>query len=210
MNKIDKEMIKCPECGAENHVTIWNSIDSNVDLFAKKELMNGDLFRRVCDGCGCTFNVFFELMYQDVNHNVIIYLVKQDDVNETIDMLNKANAKMQIPTNGVRSRVVCTLNDLREKVNIFENNLNDKVIEIIKLLYLTNITDNNPHLKIEDVRFIVQDGKYILQFFGNESADIEITKEFYDDVEKEYENEIRHKKKSYVIDREWAIDALMS
>jgi hypothetical protein len=149
-------------------------------------------------------------MYQDVSHNIIIYLVKKDDVDETIDMLNKANSKIQISTNGVRSRVVYTINDLREKVHIFENGLNDKVIEIVKLLYLSNVIDNNPHLKIDDVRFVVQDGKYVLQFFGNENADIEITKEFYNDIEKEYENEVKHKKKSYVIDREWAIDSLMS
>ena len=65
-----------------------------------------------------------------------------------------------------RKRRVTNQNALREKAIIFENELDDRVVELIKLLYLFDVQDIFPEVNIVEAYFLVLEGKYIIQFMG--------------------------------------------
>lgn len=56
---------------------------------------------------------------------------------------------------GYRKRIVTNQNALREKAIIFENELDDRVVELIKLLYLLDVQDKFPEVNIVEGYFLV-------------------------------------------------------
>lgn len=181
-----KETITCPECGHTQDFIIWQSLNGDLDPEAKQQLLDGTLFRFECDKCGHKSNVDYGILYHDMRHQVMIYYVDEDSVEQAIESMYGAEDKMGIEMPGYRKRVVTDQNALREKAIIFENELDDRVIEIIKLIYLANASKQFPETNIKEVYFLVADGKYILEFIGDRPLSAEVSTSMYDSIKNDF------------------------
>ena len=112
--------------------------------------------------------------------------VDEDSVEQAIESMYGAEGKMGIEMPGYRKRVVTDQNALREKAIIFENELDDRVIEIIKLIYLANASKQFPENNIKEVYFLVADGKYILEFIGDRPLSAEVSTSMYDSIKTDF------------------------
>ncbi len=215
MSKYSMEKIACPVCNKKNEIKIWDSINVELNPEAKEGLLNGELFSFHCDKCGNSTNVFYPCLYNDQKHNVMVYLITEDMEENTVKMWELAEKQMEelmipgtvfsIPEiKNVEKRIVFDIDRLREKALIFDNGLDDKIVEIIKLLHFAKLSFERPELNIQDIFFFVEDGKYKLELFGDKVFSMVIQDGFYEQVKEDYKDFLKNIEKSYVIDMDWA------
>ena len=185
-----KEIVTCPKCSKESDYIIWESLNGDLNPEAKQELMDGTLFQFNCPHCGHQCNVDYGMLYHDMAHQAMVYYVSENSVEKTKKMFSDTDEKIGIPMPEYRKRIVTNQNALREKAIIFENELDDRVIELIKLFYLANAQERFPDANVVAAFFLIHDRKYIIQFIGDQSLSAEITAEFYKSIENEYADEL--------------------
>ncbi len=202
------EKITCPECGQEHKITIWDSLNGDLDPEAKAQLLNGTLFRFQCTKCGHQSNLQYSILYHDMRNNAMVYFVHPDAVDETIESLSEWDEKLDIKMDDYRKRVVCDQNALREKAIIFDNGLDDRVVEIIKLMYLANAQDQHPDNEVSAIYLMVNDDELSLQFFAEQPMVAPVPREFYDKVAREFSDRIEAAGNSFLVDLDWAKEAI--
>ena len=206
-----QETITCPECGHTQDFIIWQTLNGDLDPEAKQQLLDGTLFRFECNKCGHKSNVDYGILYHDMMHQAMIYYVDENSVEQAIESMYGAEDKMGIEMPGYRKRVVTDQNALREKAIIFEHELDDRVIEIIKLFYLANASKQFPEAKIKEVYFLVTDGKYILEFIGDRPLSAEVSTSMYDSIKTDFAERLESAgNKEPVINISWASAFLKS
>lgn len=203
-----KETVTCPECGQEQDFVVWHSLNGDLDPEAKQRLLDGTLFHFECSNCGHRSNVNYGMLYHDMTNQVMIYSVDEDSVEETLATMNDVENKIG-PMPEYRKRIVTDQNALREKAIIFDQKLDDRVIEIIKLIYYSNACKQVPDANIDAVYFLVADGKYILQFVGDTPLSAEVPVEMYEEIKRDFAEQLAVAgDKDALVDLHWASDFL--
>lgn len=203
-----KETVTCPECGQEQDFVVWHSLNGDLDPEAKQRLLDGTLFHFECSNCGHRSNVNYGMLYHDMTNQVMVYYVDEDSVEETLATMNDVENKMG-PMPEYRKRIVTDQNALREKAIFFDQKLDDRVIEIIKLIYYSNACKQVPDANIDAVYFLVADGKYILQFVGDTPLSAEVPVEMYEEIKRDFAEQLAVAgDKDALVDLHWASDFL--
>lgn len=201
-----KEILACPKCGHKQDFVIWQSLNGDIDPVAKQQLLDGELFNFKCEECGNVSNVDYPILYHDMTHEAMIYYVDDNSVEQAYQAMVGAENKIGIEMSGYRRRIVTKQNSLREKAIIFDYGLDDRVIEIIKLIYHTNANDQVSDVKIDDVYFLVSDDKYLLAFIGDKPLSVEVPVSLYDDIKKDFSERFNLMgDKEPIIDYSWAL-----
>lgn len=129
--------VTCPKCGAEKEVAIWESVNTSVDPSLKQMVLERRLTEFVCPSCGYTTPVIYGFLYHQPEDKVMISFVTSDDQVQGV-----INSFTTPPFNmfpGYKKRVVRSYEELTEKIRIFDSGLDDRVIEIEKLLLFPKI-----------------------------------------------------------------------
>ena len=204
-----KETVTCPECGQEQDFIVWHSLNGDLDPEAKQRLLDGTLFHFECSNCGHRSNVNYGMLYHDMTNQVMVYFVDEDAVEETLETMNDAENKIGIPMPEYRKRIVTDQNALREKAIIFDQKLDDRVIEIIKLICYSNASEQVPDANIVAVYFLVADGKYILEFIGDKPLSAEVPIEMYEKIKSDFAERLKNTDdKEALVDLHWASEFL--
>lgn len=131
MSVHEKIEVTCPSCKAVQNFTVWDSINATASPPLKTRLLNGDLTLFKCETCGEHTHIDYPLLYHDMSRHLMIWLVPRDtadkDVNDCIERYLGA-----IPTH--RCRLVRSRNALIEKILIFDENIDDRVMEFYKMI----------------------------------------------------------------------------
>ena len=202
-----KEIIKCPECGKDNEFIAWQSLNGDLDPDAKQKLLDGTLFHFKCENCGYESNIVYPILYNDMSNKVMIYFVTEDEIDEiksTFDFSSELGQAMA----DYRTRIVTDQNSLREKAIIFENKLDDRVVEILKLIYFSNLKQTQPDAKVETAYFMVDNGEYYIHFLGETPLTAKVRSSLYEQISSDFTNKIEEAEDEYIIDIKWAIKVL--
>ncbi len=165
------QKIKCPSCGQLHDVTVWNSVtvDDSPDL--KKDLLGGRLNMFTCSSCSYRALMPTPMLYHDKAKKLLISFSPCDDealkkrMYSNICEKSKESGELK-EFEGYNLRYVCEYNSLLEKILIFDALLNDKAIEVIKLLVLSQEPDKADNRTCifgkktdGEIEFIVSDAK---------------------------------------------------
>ena len=204
-----KETVTCPECGQTQDFIVWHSLNGDIDPDAKQRLLDGTLFRFECSNCGHESNVNYGMLYHDMTNQVMVYFVDEESVEKTLATMNEAEKKIGLEIPGYRKRIVTDQNALREKAIIFDQKLDDRVIEIIKLIYYFNASKQVPDANISAVYFLVAGGKYILEFIGDKTLRAEEPVEMYEEITRDFSERLEAVgDKDALVDVRWASEFL--
>lgn len=181
-----KAFFDCPSCGRRCEYTIWESIDADKEPEAKEALIAGDLFVHECPDCGNRINIVYSVLYQDSSNNVMVNLVSDcSDINAEIEKFKAIKDYVLVtgPMGEPQVRFVNNPNDLREKATIFDAGLDDRVIELMKLEYLSK-PEEDDHKKAIRTYFVRdKDGRYKFEFVYVEgNVYIDFDKTLYDRI----------------------------
>ena len=198
------QSVTCPECGNTQEFMIFESLNADLDPEAKKQLIQGTLFDFQCEKCGHTSHVNYPILYHDMTHKVMAYYVNPEQVEKTAEALMNVDTLTGNDMTGYRRRVVTSQNELREKAIIFDCELDDRIIEIIKLIYLAQARSQFPEANFVEARFMIMDGKQLLVFIGDESVSAELDPAIYAQVQADFAERLEKAgDNDPVVDVEW-------
>ena len=130
------EEIRCPRCGTEQQLTIWLYLNTADNPELRSRVMSGEIFDMTCSKCGYVSRIGYPLLYQDPDKKLVVGLMAERSQEQTEVLLQRLqSADLLGPRRrGYTIRAVMQPPDLAEKVLIAENGLDDRVIEIYKLM----------------------------------------------------------------------------
>jgi len=167
MSKKKQEEVICPRCGARNNIVIWESINTRLDPEAKELLFSGFLNKANCIKCGLELEINSTLIYHnEISKLFILYepLTKKLDIKTRLVELSNEWSEVykNIPFDtGYCYRYATTKEKLLEEITIFDDGLNDIVVEIIKC----GLKIDNPNSEIYYARNEDPIGNDTLSFF---------------------------------------------
>ncbi len=163
MSKFDMETITCPECKTEQKIKRWESIEAQDSPQAKEDIINGNLFKFECKKCKKEVPLVYKCLYTDQKKKLSIWLLPDGE-----DVKNEKSCE------GWIKRIVATPNELKEKVMINDKGMDDRVVELLKMLYTAQLPKLLDNEKIGEegilemfIDFIEEDKYGFVIFFEN-------------------------------------------
>lgn len=166
-----QQSIKCPSCGQLQNMTVWDSITVKDSPDLKKDLLGGKINIFKCASCSHFGLVPTPMLYHDEDKKLMISFTPCNDealknrLYENICETSKSSGELEA-FEEYNLRFVSEYNSLLEKILIFDNNLNDKAIEVIKLLILSQEPDKQDDRACvfgkkdgDNLEFMIQDTK---------------------------------------------------
>ena len=218
MSEREIQRIKCPVCGAEHDFEIWTRVNTDLDPILKKKIKSGELFRTQCPSCGQKIDVVYPCLYHEMENRIMIYYAPgekamQDALaafDEGADLTDKDRGS-DPAKKGYKNRVVGSLYDLQEKIAIFEAGLDDRVVEICKVLIGSELQDSQPEAVFDDLLFYQDEngeGRLALMREGNAFASISLPGDIYTEAGKRFKTLIDRYGDEKVIDMEWVMNSV--
>lgn len=196
MSSIKKQNIVCPKCRSNSQINMWESVNvtKNPEMFNK--VRDGSLFEFVCPSCGFKSRLVYTTLYHDMENKQMIFLCTTEDqiatAKDTFDDIRtgrlqaEASEKLKSKTgiefsfnnnasyDDYTFRIVSTYDKLKEKLNIFDSKLDDRVIEIYKAALWAALNYNN--VKVDRTAYLYlsknEDGSHTprIQFFEEDGS----------------------------------------
>lgn len=137
-----KQSVKCPKCEHMSDVTVWSSITVKDSMDLKSDLLAGKINMFKCPSCEHIGLMPHPMLYHDEDKRLMISFSPTNDpvLKEKMFSDIKESSKNSDELDkleGYNLRFVTEYNEMLEKILIFDNELNDKAIEVIKLMILS-------------------------------------------------------------------------
>jgi len=125
-----REFVLCPHCDSSQDFKIYDSINVTLNPDFKEKLLNGELTTFKCENCGYSVETAYLLLYHDMDKKLMIYLDPNSELCE--EQLEESSMLPSMLDPSYQFRIVTTRNELVEKILIFEYNLDDLPLELLK------------------------------------------------------------------------------
>lgn len=173
--------LNCPICKRDHDAKLWRRIDIGTEKDAKETLLKGEFFHFVCPDCGYVSELHYGSLYVDRDIRELIYLAEEKEAEPAAAEKAAEAAADDLPfwkQGDSLLRVVHSAEDLREKLLIFDNGLDDRLVEICKGIALSQFpSDDNYYVtgirydvigEQEVLRLTCSDDteQYVLDFAG--------------------------------------------
>lgn len=209
------EEINCPKCKQPFEITIWKSINVDLDPAEKDKIKNGTFNAAVCPHCGYKSSLAYACLYHDMANHMQIYVLPENfehelkEVNSFLDKTPDGLGDLAISKmkEEYSLRDVHNFQELREKVIILDAGFDDRIIELVKLMYHEAMTKNREN--IQAIFFDAEDDKqYFIIFLDDGTfAPVELDQDLYHQFAERFQsmlNDFTSKDEFNVIDEQWA------
>ncbi len=205
MSMPDTITITCPNCNNSFAYTTWKSINVTIDPAAKQKIVDGTFFLCTCNFCAKVHHVQYACLYHDMKQSLLIYLLANEPAK-----LDEINSIAKDFGAEYRLRIVTNENRLIEKVKIFDAGLEDRLVEVCKLLYQAHISSKFPDKVLTESFFDVKNDEHIIQFITEQKEIITATleHEFYEKVRATLAGQTQGERTFQHIDQNWALVAM--
>ena len=204
------QKIKCPKCGEEHEFTTYSSVNTAVDPELKDQIVSGALFRTVCPQCGQEIDVIYPCLYHQMEERRMIYYAPGEEAVREAQQAFSESAR-DGEEEDYLYRVVSSLYDLQEKIAIFDAGLDDRVVEICKILIGSEIQDAHPEAEFDDLlyyRVPDEGGRLALMREGAMFASIALPDDVYREVKERYGKLLEKTQNDTVIDMDWVVNTV--
>lgn len=133
----------CPKCGEKEVIDIYPVINLQTDKELYEPLFSLELFKHECFKCHATSVIQYDLMVIDMYKNYIIYNTSNYKAINWDKILNSFKEDL---TEIKHLRITTSLNELLEKLLIFDYDLNDYFIEQLKLGLSEDLQQDYPDI----------------------------------------------------------------
>ena len=146
--------VTCARCGTNHAVTTYDSINAGLMPDAAGKIISGELFQGLCPRCQCITNLHYNTLYNDQKHGAMIWLIHKGSPNYEAAVQNaRTNTQVAVPV----SRIVYSVDALREKVLCLESGRDDRIVELCKIRLLQNPEFKN--VPADNILYTKQNGK---------------------------------------------------
>lgn len=124
--------VRCPACKREQEVTLVQSVNARTEPTLRERLLAGELNVLACE-CGQRTPLSATLLYHDPDRSFFCQACPGGDA-----AMAEGQAAFAVIGDGFTRRLVPSQNALVEKVKMLEAGLDDRVVEVLKLLLLAS------------------------------------------------------------------------
>lgn len=201
--KLEKEktiIYKCGECGEEVTLVLPQII--NEEKTAEVEDMS--LFKWTCTSCKHVWKLLYPCMYVNEDKKILVWFV--NNLSQSDQLEAQLEEEFRERTKGFTKRFCNTLEEFSEKVRVLESGLDDRTIELLKIMTFARLHVSMPSL--ESIYYYRRDelGNYEFTIFSEEGPNgIALPFTMYQEIAQIVQNEIPElKDQFYRIDLDWA------
>lgn len=220
--KAEVKKFTCPNCKKEIMFKVKQEIDIPDDAVYKKKIMENRLFAIKCKNCNFGMPVVYHVAYNDMDQKYLIRVIPKID-KTAVDNINAYNAQLkedralQLARKDYRLRAVRDEMDLKEKIIIFDEGLDDRIVEIMKVSCANYIREGMKiQSEIMEFRFtkLPKSGEYrfTVLFKDTQPLILNFDMKQYEDI-KEQVGPLIESRTAYgfnIIDAHWATDTFMA
>ena len=140
MSTKTKREIVCPNCSKSQKLNMYTGVNNIQDPLFKRRILGEDFFDFRCKNCGYMAQMLYPTIFVDSKKAFVVALLpllKQEEFNipSKIDNFTKRKVK--------------TLPELKEKIMIFDSDLNDVAIEMVKNNFMGIFTNKYNTLNMQ-------------------------------------------------------------
>ena len=220
MSEITKQTIACPKCGKMIQIDVWDSIDIPYDIEQKEKVLKNTFFKATCEDCKITFPIAYKCLYNDMEQKFLIWLAPRLEGEEKAEVAEyneklKTDNRLRLAQGGYTYRIVRNDNELREKVLIFDEGLDDRYIETMKLVYVPafkkNIAKDSKILGLYfDKKSSGEGYQWVLIFDNKKPVIADINMDIYEDMKDKLHDLVEEKTgEGFIqISAPWAMDVM--
>ena len=197
-----EEEIPCPRCGERKLIRKYHVINGSEKPGIKEDILKNRIFFFECDNCRLMAPLTYPSLYLDSKKKLAFLM--SPEIEEETEALKKRLGELP----GYKKRYVDNINDLKEKIMIAENRLDDRVIELVKIEYIRQLEKQMKDDNLMNILFDYNGPEmYLMVFFEKKGIGrIPLNHDFYRHVESMYADRLMH---AHVedygkIDMEWA------
>ncbi len=158
MSMSEQTTVECPKCTSEQSITHWQTVNVTDDPDLKQKILDRTLVTFTCEKCGYVAEVYHPLLYHDMEQRLMVFLGEEFPDDPASEAMFASLAP------GIEAeytfRMVNSINELIEKILIRDAGLDDRVVEVFKLLLVEQL-DESPEEDDAELFFsgIVRDGE---------------------------------------------------
>ena len=138
MKRENQVTIKCPKCGNEIETVSVSSVNISAESQdERKEVLGKKLNICVCEKCNAHIEVGTPMLYHDAQNAFMVYYVPSMTIDVVKNELNNIKESLQKTTESLGYnylRIVNSYDSLIEKIIIAEAGLDDRVVELVKII----------------------------------------------------------------------------
>lgn len=141
MTRVVEGVAVCPGCGEQFEAEAYSSVNVSLDPGLKPLVLDGSIFVRTCPRCGGSNRFGHNFLYHDMERAFQVELRPEGDPPSPVEA-DFARIMQGGPVGeGYRLRWVVEGYELAEKIRIFDAELDDRIVEILKAWVLAR-TEN--------------------------------------------------------------------
>ena len=160
------EKLTCPYCNKTSTVDVYQTVNVTIDPELREKVFNKELFTFTCPLCGKQAILDMPLLYNDMDKQFLIQMCPSEEYAKGFCINNHGiDAMPKWAKDGYRFRAVVGLNDLKEKILVFEAGLNDIAVDLFKHLMLSS--DNAEFDKVFFTR--IENDKLVFEGYKTEN-----------------------------------------
>lgn len=219
------QQIACLKCKKKSDFEFYGSINTMLDPTLKQRVKNFDIFKFICPHCGSEQFVNYSFLYHQMEDKLMIFYCQDEEevakvrslyADDFDTALNAQGESETIDTTGYRRRIVIGADNLVEKIRIFDAGLDDRLVEIYKVLLYGQMQAELAAMPggdaVDDVFVDEQlDGSLNFVFVadGRAVGAVAFSQEVYEIIANQYRDAVeRLAPTEPVINQDWAFDIL--
>lgn len=219
------QQIACLKCKKKSDFEFYGSINTMLDPTLKQRVKNFDIFKFICPHCGSEQFVNYSFLYHQMEDKLMIFYCQDEEevakvrslyADDFDTALNAQGESETIDTTGYRRRIVIGADNLVEKIRIFDAGLDDRLVEIYKVLLYGQMQAELAEMPggdaVDDVFVDEQlDGSLNFVFVadGRAVGAVAFSQEVYEIIANQYRDAVeRLAPTEPVINQDWAFDIL--
>ncbi len=206
--------VPCPKCSQQSECEIICSINPINEPKARQLIFDESIFRWKCPKCGFRTKMMHPLLYNDIENKFMVYYIPKVERRQLAD---EKTEKEFSELSYIKKRVVPDINSMREKIILFENNINDMAVELTKFA-VSEVVAKSTGLTVYEGYFTDMDKEkntISFQFFVGsdrrsylQTTRLEVYNRSLDIIKKYFPNE--EKRSGFLnINKIWAKNALI-
>ena len=125
--------------------------------------MNEEIFMFSCDECKKKAVIAFPCLINDMEKSFLIWLLadytpeQKQKLDDELKNIAKTENEKNF-TDAYVKRIVSSINELKEKIMLIDEGLDDRVVEVLKLLCVNEVSDQLNGAYVQEVRFNKDEG----------------------------------------------------
>lgn len=201
--------VRCADCGKMWEIDVWIALEEQEDADTVQMLEDGLFFKRFCPQCGKEYEYVTPTVYFDKKSKVMICFVKGSvEISQTELFITDLLKEIRVDRDSIKLRITTSCNEFIEKVLLHRNNIDDRVVELIKLWALDIVREEGYTQQFDETRCSVNEQTQELQvdFCGAKPRHLCLDMNMYERFAKDALKILNKEPTPLEVNADWAID----